>query len=288
MSQLSNKQIESVQKGRTKRQRMIELISNITQFDQVEKYSNLYIYSPPGLGKSYTVKEYLEGTNLNHISVSGNTSLFALGIQLAVTNYMSQDRPPIIVHVDDCDEIFKNEQNCNTMKKVLDFDKVFVYEKSLSSQWNNLSELQRDAINHFSSEGQMGFVVPTDNMRFIFTSNFQLPIDDEVAEARKKGKSKAILMSHRNAIRSRCKVGDFSLTIEEHWGWISDVVINTNIFSEMNLSDEDKVTILDYLYYNWSSLTERSIRLVEKMAHIMSQYPDNYKNVWDIDYLRVN
>jgi hypothetical protein len=288
MSQLSYKQIESVQKGRIKRQRMIQMISNITQFDQVEKYSNLYIYSPPGLGKSHTVKEFLEETDLNYINVSGNTSLFALGIQLAVTSYMSQDRPPIIVHVDDCDEIFKNEQNCNTMKKVLDFDKVFVYEKSLSSQWNNLSELQRDAINYFSTEGQMGFVVPTDNMRFIFTSNFQLPIDDEVAEARKKGKSKAILMSHRNAIRSRCKVGDFSLTGDEHWGWIADVVMNTNIFSEMNLSDEDKVNILDYLYYNWGSLTERSIRLVEKMAHVMRLYPENYKNVWDIDYLRVN
>jgi hypothetical protein len=288
MSTFSDFQQQALHRGQVKRQRMINLIDNITQMNPNERYSNLYIYSPPGLGKSHTVNHFLQQTELDYLSVSGNTSLFALGINLAVTNYMNPERRPIVVHVDDCDEVFKNEQNCNTMKKILDIDKVFVYEKSLSSQRGNLSDVQLAAIDYFREEGKMGFVVPTDNMRFIFTSNFQLPFDDEVAEARRQSKGKAVLMSHRNAIRSRCMVGDFNLTKEEHWGWLADILINTECLSQMNLSEEEKVTILDYTYYNWSRLKERSIRLLEKMSTTMRLYPNSYKTIWDIDYLRVN
>jgi len=282
----SLKQMEALEKGRRKRERMMLLVSNITELHQHEKYSNLYIYSPPGLGKTFTVNKFLENSDIIHFPVSGNTSMFAFGIQLAVINYENIERLPVIIHVDDCDEIFKNDQNCNTMKKVLDAEQRFIYEKSLSSQWGNMSELQRDAIKHFSEEGKFGFNVPTDNMRFIFTSNFQLPMDDEVAEARKKSKSKAILLSHRNAIRSRCKVGDFDLTKEEHWGWISDVVLSDGFLRAEEISDKEKETILNFLWNNWLFLKERSIRLIEKMIIAMRQFPETYKRVWEIDYLK--
>jgi hypothetical protein len=212
--------------------------------------------------------------------------VFAFGIQLAVINFLNPEMDLVIIHVDDCDEIFKNEQNCNTLKKILDTDKQFVYEKSLASQWSNLSDVQRMAIEHFGQEGKMGFVVPTHNMRFIFTSNFQLPFDDEVAEARKKSKSKAILLAHKNAIRSRCKVGDFELSQAEHWGWIADAVINTSTINDELIDEELKIIILDFLWYNWSHMKERSIRVVEKMFVTMKQFPDSYKMVWEIDYLK--
>ena len=285
-STLTQKQMDALTKGKQKRARMILLVSNITNLHQEEKYSNLYIYSPPGLGKTHTVTEYLNKSDLRYISVSGNTSLFAFGIQLAVINYLNQEMLPVVISVDDCDEIFKNDQNCNAMKKVLDTEKKFIYEKSLASQWGNMSEIQREAIEYFREDGKMGFVVPTHNMRFIFTSNFQLPIDDEVAEARKKNKGKAVLLAHRNAIRSRCKVGDFDLTPEEHWGWIADVVLNEECMMDEEVSISEKEIILEFLWNNWKFLKERSIRLIEKMSLTMRQFPDSYKRVWEIDYLK--
>ena len=45
-------------------------------------------------------------------------------------------------------------------------------------------------------------------------------------------------------------------------------------------------TILDFIWENWESLTERSIRLIEKMAIIMQEYPDTYVSVWEIDFLK--
>ncbi len=281
------KQIKALEKGRQKRERMMLLVSNITELHQYEKYSNLYIYSPPGLGKTFTVNQFLKNSEMIHFPVSGNTSMFAFGIQLAVINYENFERLPIIIHVDDCDEIFKNDQNCNTMKKLLDEENRFIYEKSLSSQWGNMSDLQRAAIKHFSEEGKFGFNVPTDNMRFIFTSNFQLPMDDEVAEARKKSKGKAILLAHRNAIRSRCKVADFDLTQEEHWGWIADVVLSERFLSSEKISLIEKEAILNFVWINWLFLKERSIRLIEKMVVAMRQFPETFKKVWEIDYLKI-
>lgn len=282
----SHRQISAIERGALRRERLVNLVATIISLHPDEKYNSLYVYSPPGLGKTFTVSEFLQLSNITHFSITGNTSLFAFGIQLAVINYLNPDNEQVIIHVDDCDEIFKNEANCNAMKKILDTDKVFVYEKSLSSQWNSLSEVQKSAIEAHSDPTKMGFVVPVHTMKFIFTSNFQLPTDDEVANARKKSKSRAILMSHRNAIRSRCKVADFDLSFEEHWGWLGDVVLNTSCLDTRELSVQEKVSILDFLYYNWTKLTERSIRLIEKMAITLKQDPRNYKTIWEFDYIK--
>lgn len=279
-------QMDALERGKAHRSRLKQLVEKISLVKEGDKYPHLYFFSPPGLGKTYTVLNYLKDSKIRYIQVSGNVSMFAFGIQLAVINYLNPDSENIVIFVDDCDEILKNEPNCNTMKNVLDGSKVFTYEKSLSSQWNNLSSIQQEAITHFQEEGKMGFTVPTDNLVFVFTSNFKLPMDDEVQAAREKGLSKSVLLSHRNAIRSRCRVSDFDLTIAEQWGWIADVVMNTNCLDYYKMTMMQKQIILDFLWYNWEFLTERSIRLVEKMADTMKEYQDNYKLFWEIDFLK--
>jgi len=172
------------------------------------------------------------------------------------------------------------------MKNVLDGNQQFIYEKSLSSQWSNMTPLQQEAIKHFQGEGKMGFCVPTDKMVFVFASNFKLPVDDEVRDARNKGKSKMVLLAHKNAIRSRCRVADFDLSWEDHWGWIADVVLNTSCLDSWNVSTEEKQIILDFLWHFWDKLTERSIRLIEKMAVSMREHTEAYRITWELDYLK--
>ena len=123
-------------------------------------------------------------------------------------------------------------------------------------------------------------------MSFLLVSNIQLPTDDEVRLAREKSKSKASLLAHKNAIRSRCMVQDFSLTNAELWGWIADVILNTDCLTKFNITDDEKFIILDFLWDNWESLTERSIRLIEKMAIIKQEYPDSFQSVWEIDFIK--
>ena len=130
------------------------------------------------------------------------------------------------------------------------------------------------------------FTVDCKSMSFILVSNIQLPTDDEVRVAREKGKGKASLMAHKNAIRSRCMVQDFSLSNAELWGWIADVVLRTDCLEQFEMDEDEKYVILDFLWDNWENLTERSIRLIEKMAIIKKEYPDTFQSVWEIDFLK--
>jgi protein tyrosine phosphatase len=130
----------------------------------------------------------------------------------------------------------------------------------------------------------MGFVVPTDRFKFIFTSNFPLPSADDVKDMREKGGSKNMLQVHRNAIRDRVKYSDIHLSWSEQWGLVSDVLIN-NINLD-HATDEVKENILHWTYQNWNKMTERSIRTVEKMLDTVLESPFDYVDSWEIDYLR--
>ncbi len=136
-------QLEAIERGKLNRNRLVQLVDNISVQKDGDKYPHRYIFSPPGLGKTFTVQKHLQESNVRFVKVSGNVSMFAFGIQLAVINYLNPKHERVVIFVDDCDEIFRTDSNCNTMKNVLDGEKVFIYEKSLSSQMRNLSDLQQ-------------------------------------------------------------------------------------------------------------------------------------------------
>ena len=274
----------ALDKGKAQRKRLVHVVKKAVKSSPTAAYPHTYIYSPPGLGKTYTVNESLKEAGVPFFELSGAVSMFAFGVSLAVINFMAPKGQKIIISVDDCDGILKNEENINIMKNVLSGKRIFAYEKSLQSQISNLTGIQQDAINFHSSDERMGFSVPTDNMIFIFTSNFRLPDDDEVKDAREKGGSKNVLKVHRNAIRSRCKTMDFDLDKSEHFGWMADVMLTENLNSF--LDEEKKEIILNWVWDNWVSMTERSIRTLEKMAETMSEEPDDYEMSWEIDLLK--
>ena len=279
-------QSQALALGRLKRQRLIEIVKRTLEFDHDDQYPNVYLYSSPGLGKTHIVKELLDRNNVTHYVVCGNNSLFAFGIQLAVIAYHNLFEP-VVVLVDDCDELLKDTIGCNIMKNVLEGDKKYVYEKALTTQMLNLSELQLAAVEYFKQEGKMGFSIPTDKMKFIFTSNIKLPTDDFVQKIReKKSGSTMSVMIHRNAIRSRCTVADFELTKEEHWGWLADAVQTTEILG--NTTSLEKNEYLDFLWSYWDNLSERSLRTIHKMKDIKRKYPERYLELWTIDLLKSN
>ena len=247
---------------------------------------SIYVYGPPGIGKTYSIKKVLDDNGVKYVFISGNTSMFAFGILLAVTNYLNKQNEKIIVFVDDCDMIFSNETNCNIMKNVLAEPFIFTYEKALQSQMGSLNELQKAAIIFHQTEDKMGFAVPTSNLVFIFTSNYRLPTDDDVKSAREKNQNKSIMLSHKNAIRSRCNVADFDLPNHALWGWIADVVYESDCLNKYGMELSDKEEIVKYTRLKWNHLKERSLRLVEKMAIIKQTNPTEYKEMWDFQFLK--
>ena len=277
---------EALLRGQMRRQRMIEMVAQVAQFNQTDKFQSLYLFSEAGMGKTFTVNQYLTNAQVPHFCITGNTSLFALGVKLATINYQNPEMLPLIISIDDCDEILKDSTCCNTIKQLLEGKKAFNYEKSLYSQMSGFNQLQLKAIQHYSEEGRMGFCVPAHNMRFIFTSNFELPDESVVAKARQRGSNKAVLYSHRHAIRSRVINGSFKLDPIEHYGWIADVIYNTDCLNDFNLSDSQKEIILDFLWNNWSNMVEKSIRTVEKMVQIMVSMTNDYERIWKLDFTK--
>jgi hypothetical protein len=202
-------------------------------------------------------------------------------------DFMNHNRENIIVFVDDCDVVFSTEQSLNQMKILLDKDtRTFNYEKSLQSQWGNLSDIQKQAILAHQNDDKIGFSVDCSLMAFVFTSNFKLPNDDMVKIAREKNQGKSLLMAHRNAIRSRCKVADFDLEPSAHWGWIADVVLHTECISDDKMTKDEKIIMLNFIWDNWNELNERSIRLIEKMVETKIQHPESFKLIWEIDHIK--
>lgn len=279
-------QNEALRLGRIQRARFIQTITRLTNSKSKEKLPHTYIFSPPGLGKTYTCLENFKGTNTKFVQISGNISMFMFGIQLAVVDSANVKKENIIIYVDDCDVIFANEANCNTMKNVLDGTKQFVYEKSLHSQFSLLGEIQKQAIIDHQSEDKSGFSVDCSNMTFIFTSNFMLPDDDTVSAARERNSSKSTLITHKNAIASRCKVADFDLTPAEYWGWIADVVFNTDCIDQYSLTQDQKVILLTFYWENWDRLKQRSLRAIDRMANVIVDEPESYKLIWELEYLK--
>lgn len=285
MISFSLDQKQAIERGALKRKRLIKVAGKAANPPEKATYPHTYIFSPPGLGKTYTVNQAIKQTGVAFHEISGNISMFAFGVALAVIDFLDKDSDKIVINVDDCDEILKNETNCNIMKNVLAGSKTYKYEKSLQSQWKNLSEIQQAAIEAHAASDKMGFEVPTDRFIFIFTSNFMLPKDDDVAAERKKGTQKAVLMGHKNAIRSRCQTNDFDMDWQEQWGWIADVVLNEGAVDDFIETEEEKMMLLDWMYNKWDKMTERSIRTVEKMAQAMEEDPTGYKDDWEIDFL---
>ena len=279
-------QNEALEKGRQNRTRFLQVVEKLPQIRNEDKYPHKFVFGFPGIGKSYEITKHLNESGTRYLMVTGNVSMFAFGVQLAVINFSNPSQERLIVFCDDVDTLVSTEASCNQLKSALHGPKMFTYEKSLQSQWSNLSDLQREAIKYHQEDGKMGFQVPTSSMSFLLVSNIQLPTDDEVRLAREKSKGKASLLAHKNAIRSRCMVQDFSLTNAELWGWIADVILNTECLNQFNMTDDEKLVILNFLWDNWESLTERSIRLIEKMAIIKNEYPDSYEIVWGIDFLK--
>jgi hypothetical protein len=282
MKTFTRRQQLNIELGGAKRKRLVEQAEKAAGASLNSKFPHTYIYSPPGLGKTFSVERAVKETGIDYEVISGNQSMFAFGVKLAVINNIVPKDKPFVIIVDDCDEILKNEQNVNIMKNVLSGHRVYQYEKSLQSQWGNLSEPQQEAISAHSSDNQMGFLVPMERFVFIFTSNFKLPTDDEVQDARERGLQRANMKAHLNAIRSRCKPADFDLTKDEQWGWIADVIINENC---VDLSEEDKMALLDWMDVYWDRMNERSIRTAEKMAEVIVDDPTGYRDTWEIDYL---
>lgn len=260
--------------GAKERQKLFFIGEQVSSMNYVGKYPHHYIYSPPGLGKTHTVNEAMRRSGVNYYTVTGNVSMYAFGLQLAVIHHLSPDDCYSIISVDDCNELFKNATNINIMKNVLGENRVFHYQKNLGGLYDQLDDIQKDAIDKCVVEGTSGFKVPTDKMIFVFTSNEKLPTEGSVLNNRDK---------HLLAITDRVTNHELEMDSLTQWGWIADVVVNTN--SCLFVSETIRNECVDFLFKNWKDVKVKSIRTAIKMCEDAMKFPTSYKQFWSVQYI---
>jgi len=281
--QLSSKQRSAIEAGKVKRNRLIRATKQAAkQMNNDEKPLHYYIYGPSGIGKTYQTEKAIKETGVVTHTVSGNVSMMALGVNLAVIKYMNPNSKVVVV-IDDCDELLKDTSNINQMKGILDKNEYSYNKRFHINTVGEEGTLEHDAVAQCMTEGRQGFTVDTSNFTFVITSNIKLAYDDSAEEG--DDSKKAARQRHLAAIRGRCETKDLDMNKEEKWGNLAFVTLEDGACNSCD--EQQKVFILDYIWNNWDNMTETSIRTVEKMARALHlEGEENIKDAFDADFLK--
>jgi hypothetical protein len=281
--QLSSKQKSAIEAGKIKRNRLIRATKQAaSQVNFDEKPIHYYIYGPSGIGKTFQTEKAVKETGVITHTISGNVSMMALGINLAVIKYLNPNNKVVII-IDDCDEILKDTANINQFKGILDKNQYSYNKRFHINSVGEEGTLEHDAVLQCMQDGRQGFTVDTSNFTFVITSNIKLAYDDTAEEG--DDSKKAARARHLAAIRGRCETKDLDMTKEEKWGNLAFVTLEDG--SNIDCDEQQKIFILEYIWNNWDNMTETSIRTVEKMARILKlEGEEDIKDAFDADFLK--
>jgi len=279
MKLLSESQELFVEQGRLNRDRLRQAIERA--INRTTK-RDFYIYSPPGLGKTYTTEQVFADNNIEPIRIQGNTSLFGFVVDMAMIQSNRDPNQHLFLFIDDCDNLLLHQDSVNTLKISLQ-NGILNYNKNLGAQYNMLEDFQRECLDNFRVQGRNGVSIPLDNMTIIWCSNYKLADQQDVARATSDVKRQKYI--DEEALRRRLNARDYELEGDMLWGWIADCILNETPPSMANATRTELEHILSWMYSKWSDLKEHNISFAEKLYEEMTLDPDSYLTAWEYDYL---
>lgn len=260
-------------------------LKNLVQAGMTNTGENTIISSCPGLGKSYETEQFMKTMTDKPLFVAGNASMPAFIVDITLAVYLSGNNPLFVV-LDDCDVLFQ-DNNSNTTKKMFDQTKALKYAKVTSGLKAFCNESQWEAIQHFTDPNRAGFEVPLDNVSFLILTNRHLPTINEV-NALPNGSKKHSVQTDLHAIRRRVDYQEIVMPDLELWGYVAHITLNSNICQKIlpNIQQSQIEQLLTWCHYNWANVTERNLSLIEKLTKDMKKYPNNYLDMWNINYVQ--
>lgn len=283
MKKLTTNQKVAVELGSRQRKgllrqtkRMAKKVKSITS-----KYVDQLICGPSGVGKTWNIVKTLREEGILFFEMTGNASIYGLMGNLLYLHSQKPKGKKMVIFLDDCDFLFE-PKNINILKNLTaseSQDRKFQYTKSVNAK--NFTEAQQDVLPAYLHEGTHGLTIPCDEFVFVIASNIDL-YDETQMEGLTSAETKKA--NHHLAIRGRMKPYDFTLTKDEKWGWLYDVAMNDGALDIID-SEEDKIFLLNWIWNNWESMKETSVRTIEKMADDMMEDPEDYLEYWELDYL---
>ena len=266
---------------------IVEVALGVTK-PAVQVKRHTYIFSPPGAGKTFTVATTAAGAGKVPLAIRGCASIPALARSLAYAKKIA-DGKEIVVWIDDCDTLFVDLDSLNVMKGALDEDiNMLSWNKNIGGQINrdlnspdfNTQQIG-EAMKMFQQPGSPGVDIPTDNVRFIITSNKDLCAPSQVIVP---GKAVNKRHMHEAAIRDRVNYQEFMLNRNQSWGWVASILLSPicNLGS-IQLDLAEKHMLLHFMYDNWSRLPSTSMRAVKDLAAILKNDQANAAALWEME-----
>lgn len=279
MKLLSETQELFIQQGALNRSRLRQSIERAINRTT---HRDFYIYSPPGLGKSFTTEQVFTKNAIDPIRIQGNTSLFGFVVDMAMIQTTRDSKKHLFVFIDDCDNLLLHNDSVNTLKIALQ-NNLLNYNKSLTAQYNQLEDFQKECLDNFRVQGRNGVSIPLTNMTIIWCSNYKLADQQDVANATSDIKRQKYI--DEEALRRRLNARDYEVEGDLLWGWVADCILNETPPSMQSAQRIELEQILTWMHSNWDNLKEHNISFAEKLYEEMQLDPDSYLTAWEYDYL---
>jgi len=244
-----------------------EILDDMTRAVKGGRVKAMIVTGPPGVGKSFGVEKVLSKHDVfatvandeklkKYEVVKGAMS--AIGLYSKLYHY--SDRKNVLVF-DDCDSILLDDLSLNILKAALDTSAKRMIH------WNTDSSLLRREGVPDSFEFKGGAIFIT-NIKF-----------DHV-------KSKK-LRDHLEALESRCHYLDLTIDTErEKVLRIRQVVTECGMLDSYELTDVQKIDVVDFVTDNTARLRELSLRTVLKIADLCASFPDKWRAVAEMTCMR--
>ena len=245
---------------------------------------DFYIYSPPGLGKTFTTEQEFNKQNIVPHLIEGNTSLWGFTVDLAMIMMLRDPKKHIYLFIDDCDNLLLHKDSVNTLKIAL-AKGLLKYNKQLMAQYAMLDDVQKEAIDMHRVEGRNAVEIPLSNMSIIWCSNYRLADQQDLTAIKDTASTKYMKAIDENALRRRLNAKDYAMPQDEMWGWIADCILNETPPSMKKSSKFEKERILLFMYDNLDKVKELNISFAEKLYEEMVLDPVSYDTAWEYDYL---
>jgi hypothetical protein len=250
-----------------------------------ETKRNTIIWSPPGAGKTFTVKQVAQAANLNYIQYHGKASLNAFVMKMAKECYKRQGQE-ISVWIDDCDSFFSGAEELNFMKIVLDTDEPMIsWDVNVGNQITKAKTVGdtvlADALE-FYNNGGVGIEIPLDNCRITITTNKQLASKQDIYKKKNN--------IHEHAVRDRCNWRAFNIDKDEAWGWMASIMLSDDVFQYIDkpfmLTADQTWLLVRTFQEHWDNLSANSMRTVMEAGALLYNSPTSFADEFEQNYLK--
>lgn len=244
--------------------------------------------SMPGLTKSTTIIKHLEATQFPFIEITGKKSMRDFLYQLCYV--IDVEKPsvkrPLIVFIDDCEFIFKTNDDMNIFKVGIGKQKRFTY--SNDSALTGLNKMKPDIkkrVLKYRLKDSEGFSFSSQNVHFILASNNKFPTEEEArAKEDKSPGAAAEKLVSKAAIGDRLNKYHIDFEKWEHqWGYVANQILNNPYFGEgeFEFTYEERVQMVKFTWDKFHKLNNKSFRCYEGLAQDMLSNPEDYLDKWN-------